>query len=96
MKYGLSNLKEDDILDIPGAFKFFREKKGLTQGDVCRATGYERAYISRFESGGVKHPRLLTIYRLCTEALGVTVEAFINKARELAETKKKSKKSGSI
>ena len=49
--------------------KKLREAKGLSQGDVHRATGIDRAYISNLEAGK-QNPTLETIGKIA-EALGV-------------------------
>ena len=41
----------------------------MSQGDICRATGLDRAQVSNIESGN-GNPTLATIERLA-EALGV-------------------------
>jgi len=48
--------------------KRIREAKGMSQGDIYRATKIERAYISNLESGK-QNPTLETIAKLAT-ALG--------------------------
>ncbi len=49
--------------------KRIRLEKGMTQGDICRKLGLDRAYISNLESGN-KNPTLATIEKLA-KALGV-------------------------
>jgi len=51
--------------------KRIRIAKQMTQGDVCRKLGVDRAYISNVESGN-KNPTLSTITKLA-KALGVSV-----------------------
>jgi len=51
--------------------KRIREAKGMSQGDIYRATKIERAYISNLESGK-QNPTLETIAKLAT-ALGVEI-----------------------
>jgi transcriptional regulator with XRE-family HTH domain len=50
--------------------KRIRLAKHMTQGDICRKLGLDRAYISNVESGK-KNPTLLTITKLA-KALGVS------------------------
>lgn len=61
-----------------GFRKILKEKK-MTQGEIFRRTGIERAYLSRFASGKVKHPRLETIIRIA-EAMEVSLEEFVAKS----------------
>ncbi|MSU54811.1 MAG: XRE family transcriptional regulator [Candidatus Staskawiczbacteria bacterium] len=52
--------------------KRIRIAKQMTQGDICRKLGVDRAYISNVESGN-KNPTLSTITKLA-KALGVSVK----------------------
>ncbi len=49
-----------------------RLAKDMTQGDLCRKLGLDRAYMSNIESGK-KNPTLSTIERIA-KALGVSIE----------------------
>ena len=49
-------VENEESLDIAYALKTLREKKGMTQGDIWRATGLERPYVSRIEAGRVSSP----------------------------------------
>jgi len=49
--------------------KRIREKKNMTQGDICRATGFDRGYVSRVENGE-KNPTLLNLEKIA-KALGI-------------------------
>ena len=51
--------------------KRVREAKKMSQGDIFRATGIERAYISNLEAGK-QNPTLETIEKVA-KALGVEV-----------------------
>jgi DNA-binding XRE family transcriptional regulator len=55
--------------------KRIREQKNMSQGDVCRATGLDRAQVSNIESGN-GNPTLATIERLAG-ALGVTSDELL-------------------
>jgi len=55
--------------------KRIRLSKQMTQGDICRKLGVDRAYISNVESGN-KNPTLSTITKLA-KALGVSVEDLV-------------------
>lgn len=52
-----------------------RLAKAMTQGDLCRKLGVDRAYMSNVESGK-KNPTLLTIERI-SKALGVSIETLV-------------------
>lgn len=72
-------------LEVSAAIKKLREEKGLTQGDLFRKTGLERAYVSKLEAGKII-PKLVTIVKLA-EAFGITAAEFIRYAEELAKKK---------
>lgn len=55
--------------------KRIRKDKQMTQGDICRKLGVDRAYISNVESGN-KNPTLSTITKLA-KALGVSVDELL-------------------
>lgn len=65
------------LLDIGHGMRTFRQKKKMTQGDIVRATGLERAYVSRLEGNKIPYPRIETVLKI-TKALGVTIEQFIH------------------
>lgn len=52
--------------------KCIRGQKNMTQGDLCRATGLDRAYISNIESGN-KNPTLATVEKIA-KALSVSID----------------------
>lgn len=52
-----------------------RMRKKMSQGDICRALGVDRAYISNIESGK-QNPTLATIEKIA-EALGVKVNELL-------------------
>ena len=52
-----------------------RTRKGMSQGDICRALGVDRAYISTIESGK-QNPTLATIEKIA-QALGVSVDELL-------------------
>jgi len=62
-------------MDIAKCLKHLRMKKGWTQADLHRASGYERAYISKLESGRVQNIGVQTAIRIC-RAFGISVEKF--------------------
>lgn len=55
--------------------KRIRTKKGMTQGDIVRALGVSRSFVSNIENGKT-NPTLATIAKLA-KALGVSVEELI-------------------
>ena len=55
--------------------KRIRLAKQMTQGDICRKLGVDRAYISNVESGN-KNPTLSTITKLA-KALSVSVDELL-------------------
>ena len=68
-------------LNFGQAMKILRQRKGLSQGDIHRATGFERSYVSDLERGRVKDPRLSTVI-LIANAVGVSVNELIETARK--------------
>lgn len=50
-------------------FKRIRTQKGMSQGDIYRSTGMDRAYLSSLENGK-RNPTLSNIKKIA-EALGV-------------------------
>jgi transcriptional regulator with XRE-family HTH domain len=55
--------------------KKIRARKGMSQGDICRALGVDRAYISTIESGK-QNPTLATVEKIA-QALGVSVNELL-------------------
>ena len=55
--------------------KKIRAQKNMSQGDICRAIGADRAYISNVESGN-KNPTLETLTKIAG-ALGVSVDKLL-------------------
>lgn len=62
-------MKDKEIQRFANNMRGLREAKGMSQGDIHRATGIDRAYISNLEAGK-QNPTLETIAKLA-EALGV-------------------------
>ncbi len=52
-----------------------RTRKKMSQGDICRALGVDRAYISNIESGN-QNPTLSTIEKIA-KALGVKIDELL-------------------
>ena len=55
--------------------KRIREQKNMTQGDICRAVGLDRAQMSNIEAGK-GNPTLATIEKIA-QALGVTSDELL-------------------
>jgi len=55
--------------------KKIRLEKKMSQGDICRALGVDRGYISNLETGK-RNPTLSTIKRIA-DALGVPVDRLL-------------------
>ena len=78
------DLKKDDLkgsilIDLGGAMKRLREKRGITQGDIFRDTMLERSYLSKFENNKIPYPRIETIHKIA-EAIGVSLDEFVREA----------------
>ena len=55
--------------------KRIREQKEMSQGDICRALGFDRAQISNIEAGK-GNPTLSTIEKIA-QALGVASDELL-------------------
>lgn len=55
--------------------KRIREQKKMSQGDICRSLGFDRAQMSNIE-GGKGNPTLATIEKIAN-ALGVSADELI-------------------
>lgn len=67
-------------MDTPTAklgknIKRVRERKKMSQGDICRATGLDRAQMSHIEAGN-GNPTLATIEKIAS-ALGVSSDTLL-------------------
>lgn len=67
-----------DDFNIGKAIKSLRKKRNKSQGDIFRATGIERNYISKIENGKIE-PKLKTIYKLAA-FFGMTISEFLKYA----------------
>jgi len=63
-------MKDTEIQRFAKNMKKLREASGMSQGDIHRATGIDRAYISNLEAGK-QNPTLETIGKIA-EALGIS------------------------
>lgn len=57
------------------ALQVVMDEKGLSQADICRATGLSDAYVSMLVSGKVRDPKWSRA-ELVIRALGVTLDEF--------------------
>ena len=55
--------------------KSIREQKKMSQGDICRALGFDRAQMSNIESGK-GNPTLATIEKIA-QALGIASDELL-------------------
>ena len=55
--------------------KRIRERKNMSQGDICRALSFDRAQMSNIEAGK-GNPTLATIEKIA-QALGVAMEELV-------------------
>lgn len=55
--------------------KRIRKEKGITQGDIVRALGMDRAFVSNIENGKT-NPTLATITKLA-KAVGVSTDELL-------------------
>lgn len=55
--------------------KKIRLEKGMSQGDICRASGMDRGYISRVE-GGQKNPTISNLEKIA-KALKISPDELI-------------------
>ena len=55
--------------------KCIRERKKMSQGDICRALGFDRAQMSNIEAGK-GNPTLATIEKIA-QALGVSSDELL-------------------
>ncbi len=74
-------------MSLAVCLKELRSERKWTQGDLCRAAGLERAYISRLESGKVKDLGLRNAMKIA-KAFGITVEQFVEHRYRTRESEK--------
>ena len=63
-------MKNVTAIKLGKAIKRIREQKNMSQADICRAVGLDRAYMSNIEAGK-GNPTLATIEKIAG-ALGVS------------------------
>ena len=71
----MSGMKPELKRKLGKNLKRIRTEKNLSQGDIHRKTGFDRAYISGIESGR-RNPTLTNIEKLA-EALGVSADKLL-------------------
>jgi transcriptional regulator with XRE-family HTH domain len=69
-------MKPDIRKKLAENIKKIRQSKNMTQGDVCRLTGMDRAYISSLEAGK-RNPTIVNIEKIAL-ALGVEVSEILH------------------
>lgn len=79
---------EEILLDFGGAIKHFLKEKGMSQGDLYRATTLERTYITRLVGNKIVYPRRETLEKI-TKALDLNLDEFISMACQLNNKKNK-------
>jgi transcriptional regulator with XRE-family HTH domain len=85
MKYFIDKNRQPLLLG--NAIRAFLKRRGMTQGDLSRATGLERSYVSALACNKIQDPRLSTMFKV-VKALGVTVSELV--ALAIRETNKAS------
>jgi len=60
---------------LGGNIKRIRDKNGMTQGDICRAVGMDRSYMSAIENG--KKNVTLGVLEKLAKALDVSVDELL-------------------
>ena len=68
-------IMSDSSKKLAANMKKIRLRKHMSQGDICRELGVDRAYISTIESGK-QNPTLSTIERIA-KALGVSIDELL-------------------
>jgi transcriptional regulator with XRE-family HTH domain len=81
-------------MDIGGRIRELREERNLSQGDLEKATGLRRNYISRLE-GGHTVPSIATLEKLAA-ALTVPVYQFLYEEGEPGAKKKPVRRTNTI
>lgn len=66
---------ESESAKLGKNLKRIRTQKGMTQGDIVRALGVSRSFVSNIENGKT-NPTLSTIKRIA-DALGVSVDKLL-------------------
>jgi len=68
-------MKQDIRKKLGQNIRKIRLEKGLTQGDICRATGMDRGYVSSLESGK-RNPTVINLEKIAA-ALKVSTDEIL-------------------
>jgi HTH-type transcriptional regulator, competence development regulator len=74
-----SSMKKDDKPMLGTYLKSLRDAKGLSLRDVEELSGISNAFVSQLESGKVKHPSPIKLFKLA-EIYGAPYEALMERA----------------
>lgn len=74
-KYHYVDMQSEEVQRFAKNMKKLRQAKGLSQGDIHRVTGIDRAYISNLEAGK-QNPTLETVGKIA-EALEVSSDKLL-------------------
>lgn len=66
---------KNSSIKLGNNIKRIRERKKMSQGDICRALGFDRAQMSNIEAGK-GNPTLATIEKIA-QALGVSSDELL-------------------
>lgn len=72
-------MKKDDKPMLGTYLKSLRDAKGLSLRDVEELSGISNAFVSQLESGKVKHPSPIKLFKLA-EIYGAPYEALMERA----------------
>ncbi len=72
-------MKKDDKPMLGTYLRSLREAKGLSLRDVEELSGISNAFVSQLESGKVKHPSPIKLFKLA-EIYGAPYEALMERA----------------
>lgn len=68
-------IMKSESMKLGRNLKRIRTEKGLTQGDIVRALGFSRSFVSNIENGKT-NPTLATIAKLA-KAIGVSSDELL-------------------
>ena len=72
-------MRKEDKPTLGTYLKSLRDAKGLSLRDVEELSGISNAFVSQLESGKVKHPSPIKLYKLA-EIYGAPYEALMERA----------------
>ncbi|WP_161635325.1 helix-turn-helix domain-containing protein [Aquimarina macrocephali] len=70
------------------AIRHYRDKKEMSQSDVCAVSNLERNTFQRYDSGKVSSPKINNLIKIA-KALDITPGDIINKAYEFLQANPK-------